>query len=317
VRKPTLGVRTVTMNETPKHVRRLASAVLCGSAAFTPAFGQTSAPPTMIEVPLKVAHGNLLVEARINGSEPLVFKLDTGFGITTIHPDRVEALRLERVGKMTIHGIAGEEEAATYAGAVFEFGAMKYAPRRVAVLPSEGRRRWRKRDGILGAGFFRRFVVEIDLGAQRLRLHEPEQFTYAGTGEVIPIEFKRDTPIVEAEIVPEGRTALPARLEIDTGCDGCVCLGHEFVAANRLIETANPGSGDRRRGVGGSAEIREGGLAELRLGKVTVRKPAASFFLEGSPAGAGQAGHVGLGALEGFRMIFDYSRKQMILEAQR
>jgi predicted aspartyl protease len=258
-------------------------------------------------------HGDLLVQARVNGSQPLAFKLDTGFGITTINPDRVESLNLTRQGHMTIIGIAGEEQADTFKGAAFDFGGIVYEPRRVASLPSESRRRWRNRDGILGAGFFRRFVVELDLQNSRMRLHEPQSFTYSGTGEVLPLEFKKDTPIVEAVIAPREGEKVSARLEIDTGCDGCLCLGNEFVNANRLVET-NSAKSEFRRGVGGDAPIHQAVMTELRLGKLVVKKPSANCFTEGSPAGPGLAGHIGLDALQRFKMIFDYSRRQLILE---
>jgi hypothetical protein len=256
----------------------------------------------------------LLVQTRINGSEPLEFKLDTGFGISIINPKQAEALHLERVGHMGIIGIAGEEQADTYKGAVFGFNGKTYEPRRIAALPSETGRRWRTRDGILGAGFFRRFVVELDLPGKQMVLHEPDKFVYRGKGEVIAISFKRDTPIIDAEITPMGKPAIKGRFEIDTGCDGCVCIGQEFVTANHLLEGTDPEGNDSRRGVGGSAEIRTGKLAELRMGAERMNNPTANFFLEGSPAGDGQAGHIGLGALENYRVIFDYSRKRMILE---
>jgi hypothetical protein len=267
-----------------------------------------------VTVPVRVRHGDLLVETRINGSEPLEFKLDTGFGVSIINPKRAEALQLEQVGHMGIIGIAGEEQAETYKGAVFDFGGKTYEPRRIAALPSETRRRWRTRDGILGAGFFRRFVVEIDFAAKRMALYEPEKFDYKGKGEIIPISFKKDTPIIDAEIAPEGKPVIRGRLEIDTGCDSCVCLGHEFVSANHLLEGTDSADNDARRGIGGSAEIRSGKLGELRMGGLMVKKPAVNFFLEGSPAGEGQAGHVGLGVLEKYRVILDYSRKRIVLE---
>ena len=259
--------------------------------------------------------GDLLIEARVNGSQPLAFKLDTGFGITTINPKRVEFLNLKHAGRMAILGIAGEEQADTYNGAAFDFGGMVYEPRRVAALPSEGRRRWRNRDGILGAGFFRRFVVELDIRNGRMRLQEPKLFAYAGSGEVLPLDFKKDTPIMEATVVLREGGEVKGRFEIDTGCDDCVCLGHEFAAANRLIEGTN--SNDFRRGIGGNAPIHQTVLAELRLGKLIVKKPSANCFMEGSPADQGQAGHIGLAALQRFKMIFDYSRRQLILEPQR
>jgi hypothetical protein len=244
----------------------------------------------------------------------LIFKLDSGFGITTIHPRLVGPLKLEPLGHTTIIGIAGDEEAQTYRGAVFDFGGMTYECRRAAVLPSDVRRRRQNRDGILGAGFFRRFVVELDFVHRTMRLHEPEGYTYAGTGEVFPLEFKKATPIIAALIVPPGRAPISDRFEIDTGCDDCVCLGHEFVTANRLLESTNAVSRDVRRGVGGAAKVESGSLDELRLGKFVVKKPSANFFLEGSPAGDGQAGHIGLGTLRRFRVIFDYSHNRMVLE---
>jgi hypothetical protein len=275
---------------------------------------QTNQPGVLAEVPLKTRSGDLLVETRINGSEPLLFKLDTGFGITTINPNRVESLQLERVGHMIIVGIAGEEQADTYANAVFDFGGATYTPRRIASLPSDARRRWRKRDGILGESFFRRFVVEIDVAKQHLRLYEPKTYEYHGSGEIIPISFKKDTPIIDATITPQGRDPITAHFEIDTGCDGDLCIGHEFTAANHLLGDDKASSSDSRRGVGGGAEIRAGTISELRMGNLVVKKSNANFFLEGSPAGEGQAGHIGLGVLERYKMIFDYSRKQLILE---
>jgi hypothetical protein len=276
---------------------------------------QTNSTVPLADVPLKSRSGDLLVETHINGSEPLLFKLDSGFGVTTIHPNRVESLNLEHIGHMTIIGIGGEEQADTYAKATFDFGGATYTPRRIASLPSEAHRRWRKRDGILGEGFFRHFVVEIDVAKQRLRLFEPKTYVYNGSGEVILISFKRDTPIIDATITPQGHAPITGRFEIDTGCDGDLCIGREFVAANHLLDNGDTSKSDSRRGVGGGAETRTGSLAELKMGRLVVKKPSANFFLEGSPAGEGQAGHIGLGVLERYKMIFDYSHQRIILES--
>jgi hypothetical protein len=274
---------------------------------------QTNSQPGTVELPIKLRHGDLFVETSINKSRPLSFKLDTGFGVTTLHPDLVSELNLRHNGHLTIVGIAGEEQAETYGGASFDFHGLSYEPRRVAVLPSESRRRGRHRDGILGAGFFRGFVVEIDFATQQMRLYAPAEFNYTGKGEAIPLSFKSDTPIVDAVLVPVGHAPIAGRFEIDTGCDDGICLGHDFVAANHLGKTNSEAAGIKR-GVGGAAQFQQGDVAELRLGGFTAKKPSTTFFMEGSPAGEGQAGHIGLGSLEQFRVIFDYSRKRMILE---
>ena len=249
--------------------------------------------------------------ANVNGSNSLSFKLDTGFGVTTIHPDLVQPLGLQRAGSITIIGIAGEEEAETYEGAKFDFNGATYSPRRVTVLPSDAQSR-RRRDGILGAGFFRRFVVEIDSANRTMTLYDPKQFDYIGNGEIIPLEFRRDTPIVEAAINFTNRESVRAKFEIDSGCDGEMCLGHEFVEKHKLDDES--GHASSRSGVGGSVDTRHGTLPQFQLGKATLDNLPANFFSEGSPAGEGMAGHIGMGTLRKFKVIFDYSRKRMILE---
>ncbi|MEO6034940.1 MAG: pepsin/retropepsin-like aspartic protease family protein [Verrucomicrobiota bacterium] len=270
----------------------------------------TNRTPVTIEMDL--SRGRIMVRAIVNGSNALSFLLDTGYGINTIRPDLVEPLDLKRAGQVTIVGIAGEEKAPTYNGAVFDLGGAIYSPRRVASLPSEAQTR-HHRDGILGAGFFRRFVVEIYPEKNQLLLHDPETFQYEGKGQIIPLEFDSDTPIIEARILSPSNSVVAGRFEIDTGCDDSLCLGREFIEANHLAGEEG-GSSGAKRGVGGSARIRRGSVAELRLGGFVLEKLSANFFTDGSPAGPGLAGHIGMAALRNYRVIFDYSRKRIILE---
>jgi len=195
---------------------------------------------------------------------------------------------------------------------VLDFSGLTYAPRRVAALPSE-RERSRRRDGVLGSGFFRRFVVEINAKSNTVTLHEPGSFDYTGGGEVIPLTFRRDTPIIEASLTLTNGQTVPSRFELDTGCDGALCLGSDFVAANNLNDTT-AGPRSRRAGIGGGRGIVSGTVPELRLGRLKVTKPSASFFLDGSPAEKGLAGHIGWDALRPFKVIIDYERKRLILE---
>jgi predicted aspartyl protease len=291
---------------------------LCVSLVCLPVFLQSAEShsngfPSTLEFPIEFRQGSPVVQTSLNGSL-LRFKLDTGFGVTTIHPDLVETLQLEPAGTMTIIGIAGEEKALTYGGAKFDFGRMTYSPRRIVAIPSDKQRGRRGRDGILGAGFFRRFVVEIHPLKRTFTLREPKEFSYSGNGRIIPFEFRKDTPIVEAAILSANGGPVRAKFEIDTGCDGDVCLGHDFVEVNKLDGDAESVPTGSRVGVGGNVDTRHARLPPLLLGDLTLDNLTGNFFMEGSPAGEGLAGHIGMGALKRFNVIFDYSRKQMILE---
>jgi predicted aspartyl protease len=273
-----------------------------------PTAGQES---NSFSVTFKLQQGKIMVPASLNGSEPLSFLLDTGFGVTTLHPDLPERLNLRRAGRVTIVGIAGEEQAPTYAGAAFNIGGASYTPRRVAALPSQ---RNRRRDGVLGAGLFRRFAVEIEFTSQQLRLHEPKGFVHNGAGAVVPLRFKSAIPVITAGLRTARGTNVQAEFEIDTGCDSGLCLGQSFVERQQLLE----GSGTRdsaKFGVGGDVRTRRGAVSQLQIGHHVIERPQTDFFLEGSPVDDPLAGHIGMGALRRFkRAIFDYSRRQLILE---
>ncbi len=265
-------------------------------------------------VPIEIVRGRVMVPLTINDdTNRHVFLLDSGYGINMIHPALVESLALKRVGSIDIIGIAGREEAGTYDGAKLKMGDATYAPRRIASLLSEAKRK-RGQEGILGSGFFRRYVVEIDAQAKVMRLHEPKSFAYSGKGEILKLEFPKDTPVIEASIIDAQGNLVRARLEIDTGCDGPMCLGSHFVKAHDLLGIEEDTKGGTRSGVGGGTKVRYGNVTQIKLGALTLDKPRTSFFLEGSPTDETQAGHLGMPALLKFKVIFDYSRNRMILE---
>jgi hypothetical protein len=261
-------------------------------------------------LPFEVQRGHIMVTATTTNSEPLRLMVDTGYGINMINPAMADKLGLRRVGSMTIVGIAGEERADTFAGLVLNLGKFTYEPRRVAALPNESRRR----DGVLGAGFFRRFVVELNPTNKTMTLHDPDAFDYSGIGTVIPMTFRRDTPIIDAVMGLNATQTVSGRFEIDTGCDGGICVGSDFVKANQLLNYAKRNQEGSRSGVGGSARTVAGAIGYLQLGSLRVAKPQTQFFTEGSPVDAGLAGHIGWDALRRFKVTFDYSRRRLILE---
>jgi predicted aspartyl protease len=261
-------------------------------------------------VPLTFIRGQAMVSAQINSNGPYALLLDTGFSMTTLKPDVAEKLQLNRVGEITVQGIAGEERASTYEGAVFQIGAARYEPRRLGAMAATRRRR----DGIIGSGFFRQYVVRMDPAAKTLTLFSPTNFTYSGKGEVVPLRFRRSTtPVIDASIRLTNGTVLNGAFEIDTGCDSGVCVASDFARTNNLLDVDTTTSGTKL-GVGGGATTRSGHLPQLQIGAVKVAHPETEFFLEGSPAGRGLAGHIGMEVLNRFRIYYDYARQRMILE---
>jgi hypothetical protein len=299
----------LTFEITITHFIRTALCAACLAAAPSPTLGAES---DSVSFPIRLSNGRALFPARVNNEGTNYFLVDSAYTISTLHPDLADRLSLQPSGRVTIGGIAGDEQCPTYRGVSFDLEGFVYEPRRVASVPSERDHR-RRRDGILGSGFFHRYVIEIDCGQKTATLRKPEFFSYQGKGEIVPFRFKGDIPVVRAAIGVEGKDPVEAEFEIDTGCDSGLCLGASFVNKNQLLDAAKQRDSEKS-GIGGTVETKSGHVASLRLGNLEIREPQTDFFQKGSPVDEPLAGHIGMGTLRGFRIIFDYRRERIILE---
>jgi hypothetical protein len=283
---------------------------------LTPCFAQSdSTNPAPITIQVRLTHNRIVIPSKIENT-PAAFLLDTACTMPTLHPQLVEQLKLQPSGSVSIEGIAGEERAPTYRGIIINMGEAEYAPRRIASIPSERSESRRRRDGVIGSSFFRQWVVEMDTRAEVIRLYSATNFNYTGRGEVIPFRFRPhdEIPVVEASIISGDQTAAKGEFEVDTGCDSGLCLGSKFVRENKLLDSGE-GRWSEKFGIGGSVETKMGTVPALRLGKLEITKPETDFFQSGSPVDEPLAGHIGMGALHRYKVIFDYSRKQIILDS--
>jgi predicted aspartyl protease len=301
---------TARQHRGPFLVLAVFAALVTGACGAEPPASSPSTNPLVI--PFEFRRGHVMIPVHVEGTNSRLFMLDTGYGTTMLEPGLAEALQLRRTGQITIVGIAGEAPAGVYEGARLDFGGVSWTPRRVAAFPMN--ESGRRRNGILGSGFFRRFVVEIDQRTKRVSLHEPGSFEYAGSGEILALRFRRDTPIVSASLGAAGGKLVAGEFELDTGCDSCLCLARDFTEKHGLAPPPGEGRGGGRSGVGGGAGSRTGRLESLHLGRLRVERPEANFFQQGSPAAEGMAGHIGIEAFRDFKIILDYSRRRLILE---
>ncbi len=290
----------------------LASALAMLALGGTSRSASPETNAVVASLPFEIRRGHVMIQAQLNDTDAQSFMLDTGYGVTLLPPGQAEALSLRRAGRITIVGIAGEEQAGMFEGPEFDFGGLRWKPRRVAAFPTDDSSR-RSSHGILGSGFFKKYVVEIDPRTKRVTLRLPENFRYDGDGEVVPLSFKDTTPIIEAWFVGASGEQVAARLELDLGCDSCLCLGREFSEKHSLLPSDARSSGTRS-GVGGSTKTQQGRTPDLRIGKLTFSQPRANFFLDGSPVDAPLAGHIGYELLRDYRLILDYSRSRLIVE---
>ena len=276
-------------------------------------------PVAPVSVPLELTNNLVLVQARVSGSEPAWFVVDTGAGASVVNAEWAEDIGLEAEDEVEVSASGGSVGASRVTGADLVVGGAELEDVTLLSIPLGGLEAGvgRSLGGIIGWDLFDRYVVEIDYRARVLRLHGPDAYVYDGPGASLPIAIEDNTPFVGATLVgPEGQT-LPSKLLIDTGSTGTITLNTPFVRRHHLVEA--PGGTIPLVApalLAGSAQRYVGRVEELHIGSFRFPDLLALFAQdeEGDFAAASNDGLIGGELLGRFRLVVDYRHRRVILE---
>ncbi|MEA2553835.1 MAG: hypothetical protein QOJ65_2011, partial [Fimbriimonadaceae bacterium] len=156
--------------------------------------------------------------------------------------------------------------------------------------------------GIVGFDFFRRTVIDIDLDAPTIAIHDPASFTL-GSGEWTPLKFSSGNPVVEATLEGDRK----GWFRLDTGANGTVVFHSPFVLEHKLLdnrETTTSGS----MGVGGVSATKTGTIEWFELSGHRFANPTVSFSQAtvGAFANKHLAGNIGQEFMKPFTIVFDF-----------
>ncbi|HVG30490.1 MAG TPA: aspartyl protease family protein [Pyrinomonadaceae bacterium] len=315
------------MSKLGNHVRAvtLAACLLSLPGAVAPARPPQAAgagkpgAQRITRIPFELNGNSIFLQLRVNTSRLLWFALDTGAYSSILNTPVLRSLDLKTDGGGVATGAGGSVESVRLSGVNFDVGG---APLRdlsisaLALTPLENST-GRAMDGILGSEFFRRYVVEIDYDSKEIGLYEPATFHYEGRGESLPLSFIDNHPYVRAKVELPGRDPIEGEFVIDAGSNLALILLPSFIEQHGLRDALPPTLRTYGRGVGGEVALPVGRAARLRLGGFSVERPVTAFPSEGTFGRAGKAGNIGSAILRHFRVVFDYSRRRVILEPNR
>lgn len=280
----------------------------------------TAEAPKLSRIPIQINGNHVFLQGRVNGSAPLWFTLDTGAAASVINMRLARELGLQLMGNGRAQGAGGTVESSRLNGITFSLpGAeIKNLTVMALTLDSIESTAGRSMDVIIGAELFQRYVVEVDYAAGFITLYDPEQFTYNGTGDTLPLKFFYNHPYVSGKVVVPGMEAIEGDFVIDAGSGYGITFHPSFVKNNKLVERVPKTIETKARGVGGEFSVSVGRIESLELGRFKLNKPITAFpQTAGFIAKEGTVGNIGGLILRRFKVIFDYSRKRMILEPNK
>jgi hypothetical protein len=162
----------------------------------------------VLTAPLRLIDDTPYLQVRVNDSAPLWFNLDSGASACVLDKAYCEKVGIPFKGKRQGTGAGAgtvdffyiEDIRLNVSGLT-----MKVDQAYGIDLSAAGTPRDVKLMGLLGYDFFRRWIVSIDYPRSLLTLYDPKTFTYGGSGECLPLTFKKKTPYVRGTIHVSGQ----------------------------------------------------------------------------------------------------------------
>ena len=272
-----------------------------------------------LRIPLEIDNNIILMRLRVNNSKPLKFIFDTGASISVISSKGAADLGLKTQGRFRGDATGGKIEGSAIKRVVLSVQGAQVSDQTIAAIPFPTPPGF-EFDGIIGYDFISQFVVEIDYPQKIMNLYSPQTYHYSGAGTSIPLLLVgRKTPMATLEISLDGRATITANLEVDTGADNTFLLNSPFVKRHKFVERMENTTQESRNGAGGEQRVIVGRVKAVRLGPFILNNPPIFLSLdtEGSGASEENDGVIGGEIFRRFKLILDYSRKQMILEPNK
>jgi len=289
------------------------------------------------KIPFSLVNNHIYIRGMLNDTLQVWILLDCGAG-SMVSDEQAKKGKIRTQPYGQTDGVGNNMVSYQMAdSAIFNLGSIRYTEKMIPVLSfreiedcgaiirvdKEGKIKFleAKRnhvqsiDAVLGDKFFRRFVIKIDYQEQILTLYEPSAFQYVGKGDRIPLQYIDNHIYARASITGSDSLAASGYFMVDCGSMTGLILNVPFIEQHRLSPSAGA-TGISLCGIGGSSKSMMGTLADLSIGKRRIKKPITLFSQASSGVltRPGIAGSIGNGILSRFHVIFDYSRKEMILE---
>jgi hypothetical protein len=275
-------------------------------------------------LPFTMEANHIVIPVSVNEHAPIGFIFDSGDESEGLNAARLSSLGVASYGGTAIFG-GGQRTQSAYARDVnfgFADGVM-LVNQHAATFDATGLERALgvRNGGILGYDFISRFVVEIDYQKKLMILHNPQTWSYRGTGAIVPITFDDGIPYFEARLSIPTRSDLPAHMVADFGAAGSITFTAPFVKANNLLALISTNKTVTRY-AGLEKEFfaqanSRGVVPELRLGRIDERNIPVSLSANTSGAyGTGQfAGTIGETIYSRYHVFVDYPHNRIIFEA--
>ncbi len=279
-----------------------------------------------VTIPFRYVHNFILLDVKIYGILPVQFILDTGAEhIILFKREYTDLIQVPYDKRIPILGsdLSREIFALITRNGLIEVSGLAPRPYDMLVLEED----YFNLDemigtpvaGLIGGGFFKNFIIQIDYRKNRLILHDPAYFKMPSDYISLPLQIKTNKPYIHAEANLQDGTVVQVDLLVDTGAGIPLLLHNNTHPSLHLPDQYIRGK--LGMGLGGYLEGYIGRLYQLSLGQISFPDVLTSYQdLDESwllDKDRYRNGIMGNQLLSRFNVIFDYNRSQLLLKPYR
>lgn len=298
----------------------MAVLLLFASAAQSqPGFRLTS-DKGFVKVPFDFYWNGILVQTRINNSEPVWLAFDTGAAVNVINEDLVKRLGLTARGTADLTGGGGMARGAIVENATLGLAGVEASKQTIAVIPLGLMAAYTGRDvqGLIGTPFILNFVVEIDYVHRTLTFYDRKTYNLANEPDAIELVEHGGVPYIKVEMTLTSGNTVTDLFEIDTGSNAILSINRPFAEAHKLMSVITKeqmAEGVGGAGIGGDMKAIDARIQSLRIGKYTLNRPVIHISQDTAGVGvSADAGFIGGEIFRRFTLVLDYQSHKVLLK---
>lgn len=280
-----------------------------------------------VEIPFQFINGLIIVEVILNETFPLRFIFDTGAEHTILSKmDIANLLGLRYSRKFKIMGADMKTELTAYLirDVNLKLGRL-FSPREAILVLDEDYFRFEELvglevHGILGASFFRRFVLRVDYENKVITLIKPRHFDLKKKKyQDIDVEIYRNKPYLYADMNMAGDSTRQVKLLLDTGASLPLLIYTDTDTTLTIPPNSIPGNVGR--GLGGYLSGYQGRIQSLEFSDFELGNVVTSFQKSDSinqfVALNDRNGIIGNQILRRFELVIDYWDEKIYLRPNK
>ncbi|MEM1325860.1 MAG: aspartyl protease family protein [Bacteroidota bacterium] len=280
-----------------------------------------------VEIPFELINDLIIVEVTLNNGFPMKFIFDTGAEHTILNkPEIAQMMNMRYTRKFTIMGADMQTELYAYLirNIDIKLGRL-YSPNESILVLQEDYFRFEELTGmpvygILGANFFRQFVLSINYSSQVIELIKPSYFDKTkGKYQELPIEVYRNKPYLYADMNMTQDTAQTVKLLLDTGASLPLLIYTDTDTSLTIPPNAIPGNVGR--GLGGFLSGYQGRVHSLEFSEFELANVVTNFQKSDSlyhyEVLNDRNGIIGNQILKRFEIVIDYWNQKAYLKPNK